>query len=246
MFANTALCLIILSTVAVNLVVLALIGPMRAMLNTRCLGAKKRVKERHPGYREYYYVYKVRRRGEHGVVMLGAVLLGDIFAFICIYGYSTDPSNLGLFFWSLLASSLTFSLVVPLLIHLNGLKERVQVLAVSEDYLELWYVLGDHVHQTMKITWPEIEDVDLSNHNYADFFFVPWILPRFFPRDYDISITSGSWNIEIDAKWPNAMRLLSDMIKRCPNSENWYELERMRKEVEKWKEEGGHDLVTPS
>jgi hypothetical protein len=94
--------------------------------------------------------------------------------------------------------------------------------------------------------WPELDDVATLDHNYADPFFVPWIFPRYFPCDYGLIMKSGFGKIKVDAKWPNAISLLSDMINRCPSSDDWYGLGRMRREVEKWKEEVNYDLVTPS
>ena len=124
-----------------------------------------------------------------------------------------------------------------------GLTKRVQIIAFSEDWLELWNVLGDKVQYTKQVMWPQIDRGDLKVHDYRSGQSI-FDLPTFIllsivkiPRDYDIVLSAGVLCIEVDARWPNAMGLLDDLLRCCPSSGNWYRFEEMREEVEKWKSE---------
>ena len=168
-------------------------------------------------------------------------VLGDIFAVLSIYGLVGDSGSLRAEdLWTLFTGSLAFILFAPPCISCWEVRKEVPIVAASEGWLELWYVRGNKTHYAKQIMWPEIDSVLLNGHDYYFLYGASINLlveMMKIPRNYDIVLDAGPWNIVLDAGWPNAMRLLEDTLRLDPKAKGWKDLDGMRKEVEKWKSE---------
>jgi hypothetical protein len=170
-------------------------------------------------------------------------LFSDSFLLLGVFVFTDSPNHQWGGFIAYTSFFLFFLLIMPIYAYMVEMRKDIQVLAVSEDCLEQWNVKSTDVRYVKQIKWSEIDRVDLIPHNYscgeliADIPIEIAVRLMKIPNNYYIVLYSGHWRLDVDARWPNGMRLLEDTLRLDPKAKGWDDLELMRKEIEKWKGE---------